>query len=66
MRKHKNGDFIECTICGSILQYNDNKIDTEIHHNSGTINTILKYIKCPECQSLIFIEKEIHGTKFED
>lgn len=62
MRKHKNGDFINCEICGHIFEYTDDKIDCEIHHNSSTTNTILKYIKCPECQSLIFIEKEINSS----
>ena len=60
MKKHKNGDFIECGICGAITQYADNKIDTEIRHDTGNTYTVLKYIKCPDCQSLIFIEREIH------
>lgn len=63
MRKHKNGDFIECDICGNITQYTDNKIDTEVRHDNNTTRTVLKYIKCPDCQSLIFIEREIHHNE---
>ena len=62
MKKHKNGDFLECKICGNIFEYIDDKIDCEFHHNTGSSNTVLRYIKCPDCQSLILIDRQCNSV----
>lgn len=62
MKKHKDGSFIECDKCGSILEYISNSIDKQYEFHSEHNITVKCYMKCPKCQNELLVDRyEIHN-----
>ena len=65
MRKYKDGDFIVCDKCGSIVEYNSKKIEKQYETHDELAYTVYHYINCPDCENLILFDKFKANNKID-